>query len=78
MPNIDGNETITHEMGSLNITAVYKGKTTADVSYTYRGEDGKFVSDTKLMLLDGENLSYAAALEEIEESLDFPSAVELS
>lgn len=69
LPNIDGNETITHEMGSLNITAVYKGKTTADVSYTYRGEDGKFVSDTKLMLLDGENLSYAAALEEIEESL---------
>lgn len=67
--SIYGDDTISYGMTNLDVTAVYKGKTTADVSYTWRGEDGKIVSDSKLMLLDGENLSYANARNGIIENL---------
>lgn len=69
LPGIDGGEALTHDMTNLYVTAVYKGKTTADVSYTYRGEDGKLVSESRLMLFDGENLSYAAVGKEVTETL---------
>lgn len=68
-PSIYGDETISSEKTNLNVIAVYKGKTTADVSYTWRGEDGKIVSDSKLILLDGENLSYAAVRNQVIEKL---------
>lgn len=70
LPGIDGNELIFHEMTNLDVTAVYKGKTTAEVSYTYRGEDGKLVSGSRLIALDGENLTYNAALTEVKKALN--------
>ncbi len=70
LPGIDGSELIFHEMTNLDVTAVYKGKTTAEVSYTYRGEDGKLVSGSRLMALDGENLTYNAALTEVKKALN--------
>lgn len=69
LPGISGNETVYHEMTNLDVRAVYKGKTTAEVSYTYRGEDGKLISGSRLMALDGENLSYQAAFEEVKKTL---------
>lgn len=69
LPGISGNETLFHEMTNLNVAAIYRGKTTADVSYTYRDENGKLVSGSRLMALDGELLSYQAALEEVKEAL---------
>ncbi len=47
-------------MTELEVTAVYRGKTTVDVLYTYRGEDGKLATGNRLMFLNGENLSDAA------------------
>ena len=70
LPGIDGSELIFHEMTNLDVTAVYKGKTTAEVSYTYRGEDGKLVSGSRLIALDGENLTYNAALTEVKKALN--------
>ena len=69
LPGIDGKEPLLHELDNLDVIAVYKGKTTAEVSYTYRGEDGKITSGSRLMALDGENLSYSAALEKAKEVL---------
>lgn len=69
LPGIDGNEILSHEMINLNVAAVYKGKTTAEVSYTYRGEDGKLVSGSLLMALDGEQVSYQAAFAEAQKAL---------
>lgn len=69
LPGIGENETLSHEMINLNVTAVYKGKTTAEAAYTYRGEDGKLVSGSRLMALDGEQLSYQAAFEEVKKAL---------
>ncbi len=56
----DGTQAITKPMENLEATAVYRGKTTVDASYTYRGEQGAMVSDSKLMFIDGEGLSNAA------------------
>ncbi len=69
LPGMSGGETLFHDMTNLNVTAVYKGKTTADVSYTYRGEDGKLASGSRLMALNGENLSYEDAMKEVKEEL---------
>ena len=69
LPGIDGKELISHELGNLDIMAVYKGKTTAEVSYIYRGEGGKITFGNQLMALDGENLSYNDACEEVKEEL---------
>lgn len=69
LPGINGNEILSHEMTNLNVTAVYKGRTTAEVSYTYRGENGKLVSGSLLLALEGEQLSYQAAFEEVKTAL---------
>ncbi len=50
-------DTFSQSVTSLNVVAVYQGKTTADASYTYRGEDGKITCGSKMMLLNGENLT---------------------
>lgn len=47
-------------METRYVTAVYHGKTVADISYTYRNEDGKLTDHQTLMLINGENLSDAA------------------
>lgn len=60
----EGPEAITQPMANLEATAVYRGKTTVDASYSYRGEEGKMVSGSELMTLDGEGLSNAAILGE--------------
>ncbi len=70
LPGIRGDETIFHEMTNLNVTAVYKGKTTAEVAYTYRGADGKLVSGSRLLALEGEQLSYRAAFEAVKKDLE--------
>lgn len=53
-------DTLSQTMETRHVTAVYRGKTVADVTCTYRGADGKLTSDNKLMLINGENLSDAA------------------
>lgn len=53
-------EVLTGQMTELEVAAVYRGKTTVKVSYTYRGEDGKITTGFRLMFLTGENLSDAA------------------
>ncbi len=70
LPGINGEETLFHEMTNLNIIAAYKGRTTAEVSYTYRGEDGKLASGSSLMALEGENLSYNDTLVKVKEELE--------
>ncbi len=55
----DENEVMSKEMVSYDVVALYQGKTTLDVSYIYRGEDGKIANGTKMMILNGENLSDA-------------------
>ena len=70
LPGISGEELLLHEMINLDVIAVYKGKTTAEVSYAYRGEDGSLSSGHRLIALDGDNLSYAAALEKVEGVLE--------
>jgi len=51
------------------VIAVYKGKTTADVSYAYREGGGRLVSGKRLMLLDGDSLSFTGAITEAGEAL---------
>ena len=55
-----GEDVLSRPMTDLYVTAVYRGKTTVDISYTYRGEDGALTCGGGLMLMDGENLSDAA------------------
>ena len=69
LPGIGENEMLSHQMTNLNVTAVYKGKTTAEVAYTYRGEGGKLVSGSLLMALDGEQLLYQDAYAEVKNAL---------
>lgn len=57
LTNSGMDDTFTQPMTSLDVVAVYQGKTTADASYTYRGEDGKITCGSRMMLLDGENLT---------------------
>lgn len=52
-------EEISQPMASMDIVAVYRGKTTVDAVYTYRGEDGELCSGSGMVLIDGENLSEA-------------------
>lgn len=52
-------EEISKPMTSLEIVAVYRGKTTVDAVYTYRGEDGAIASNSGMVFIDGENLSDA-------------------
>ena len=69
LPGIDGKEELNHELVNLNVIAVYKGKTTADVSYAYREGGGRLVSGKRLMLLDGDSLSFTGAITEAGEAL---------
>ena len=69
LPGIDGKEALTHELLNLDVIAVYKGKTTADVSYAYREGGGRLVSGKRLMLLDGDSLSFTGAITEAGEAL---------
>lgn len=55
----DGSQVLSKEMVSFDIVALYHGRTTLDVTYTYRGEDGKITSGSKLLAIEGENLSDA-------------------
>ena len=52
-------ETLTQPMASLDVVAAYKGKTTVDAAYTYRGEDGAIAEGSKMVLMEGEALSDA-------------------
>ena len=70
LPGIDGKEELNHELVNLNVIAVYKGKTTADVSYAYREGGGRLVSGKRLMLLDGDSLSFTGAITEAGEALE--------
>ena len=70
LPGIDGEEELDHELVNLNVIAVYKGKTTADVSYAYREGGGRLVSEKRLMLLDGDSLSFTGAITEAGEALE--------
>ncbi len=70
LPGIDGKEELNHELVNLNVIAVYKGKTTADVSYAYREGGGRLVSEKRLMLLDGDSLSFTGAITEAGEALE--------
>lgn len=55
----DEGQVLSKEIVSFDIVALYRGKTTVDVSYTYRGEDGTIAGDSKLLALEGEDLSDA-------------------
>lgn len=55
----DGTQAITQPMANMDIVAVYRGKTTVDASYIYRGQDGIVASASKLVLMDGKDLSDA-------------------
>lgn len=50
---------ISQPMTSLDAIAIYQGKTTVDAVYTYRGEDGIIISDSGMVIMDGEDLSDA-------------------
>ena len=52
-------EEITDTMTSLEVVAVYRGKTTIDASYSFRGENGEVSSDDGMVLMDGEELTDA-------------------
>ena len=52
-------EEITDTMTSLEVVAVYRGKTTIDASYSLRGENGEVSSDDGMVLMDGEELTDA-------------------
>ncbi len=64
LTEVPGEDILSQPMTDLYVTAVYRGKTTVDVAYTYRGEDGALTCGGGLMLMDGENLSDAAILGE--------------
>ena len=53
----DTEEILSRPVTSIDAAAVYQGKTTAEVSYSYRGEDGTIICRDKVLLLDGEDLS---------------------
>ncbi len=53
----DAEEILSQPVTSIEAAAVYRGKTTAEVSYSYRGEDGTIVYRDKILLLEGEDLS---------------------
>lgn len=53
----DEGQVLSKEMVSFDIVALYRGKTTVDVSYTYRSEDGTIAGGSKLLALEGEDLS---------------------
>lgn len=55
----DTEETFSRPVTAIDVAAVYQGKTIAEVSYSYRGEDGTAVFRSKMMLIDGEELSDA-------------------
>lgn len=76
LPEGSGEETLSGAMTSLDAVAIYKGKTTVDTVYTYRGEDGKITSDNKMMLISGENLSDSSIKGEASEA--FKSANHLA
>lgn len=57
LPDIEEGYAICQPMEGFQAVAVYHGKTTVDASYTYRGEDGELVWDSKMVALDGEHLS---------------------
>ncbi len=50
---------ISQSMQRLDVVAVYRGKTTVDAVYTYRGEEGEIISESGMVLMDGENLTDA-------------------
>ncbi len=52
-------ETFSQPMTGIDAAAVYQGKTTAEVHCSYRGKDGKTACGSKMMLIDGEELSDA-------------------
>ncbi len=60
LTDASGEDVLSRPMTDLYVTALYQGKTTVDVSYTYRGEDGELTCGSGLILMDGENLSDAA------------------
>ncbi len=76
LPEGSGEETLSGAMTSLDAVAIYKGKTTVDTVYTYRGENGKITSDNKMMLISGENLSDSSIKGEASEA--FKSANHLA
>lgn len=76
LPEGSEEETLSETMTSLDAVAIYKGKTTADTVYSYRGEDGKITSDNKMMLISGENLSDSSIKGEASEA--FKSAKHLA
>lgn len=45
---------------NFNVTAIYKGKTTVKATYTYTDQNGAPARDSKIILIDGKNLSEAA------------------
>ncbi len=55
----DSDQVLPKEMVSFDLVALYSGRTTLDVSYTYRGEDGIIAGGSKLLAVEGENLSEA-------------------
>lgn len=55
----DGEQALSKEMVSFDIVALYRGNTTLDVSYTYRSEDGTIAGGSKLLAMEGEDLSDA-------------------
>ena len=76
LPEGSGEETLSGTMASFDAVAIYKGKTTADTVYSYRGEYGKITSDNKMMLISGENLSESSIKGEASEA--FKSAKHLA
>ncbi len=64
LTDTSGEDVLSQPMTDLYVTAVYRGKTTVDAAYTYRGEDGALTCGGGLMLMDGENLSDTAILGE--------------
>ncbi len=56
-------EEITDTMTSLEVVAVYRGKTTINASYTFRGENGEVSSEEGMILMDGEYLTDAEVQE---------------
>ena len=54
---------ITDTMTSLEVAAIYCGKTSIDAFYVYRGENGEVSSDDGMVLMDGEYLTDAEVQE---------------
>ncbi len=56
---ISEEDEISLDMKSFTAVALYSGKTTVEANYEYRGEEGGKVYDSRMLLLDGENISSA-------------------